>query len=436
MFRSRLLFFFSFWSMTFFAFLPASSYAAWLWNGSYSSPEAACEGIGRQNAVGDYPVFISSRTVNVSPPYGGCYATYSTLSGGSTRETYFGLSAVQVADPEPQPEENKCALLANTDIPAFRWESSSDNPPESVSIGGCEAKITKAKCWYDTSGKAWCTGSATITGQKKESTPGGTSEECEGDECTAGALKPTKETQDCVYSPDGTGKSSCTAVNKESSPGNSSCGTVNGSFVCIENPKATSTKSTLESVKTEKSNTDGTVTIIKDNTLTVEKCTGKSCSTSTSTSKGTTTVDSSGKTTGNQSTCTGSNCNGSGETNGTGDENKAGEEEGEEEGDGPSVTAPEAPEKGNLDGEGDKWDQKIQESKTEMKEALSDFKEAFNPIGEVSLDGGGALYCPPAVTVLGQNIDFCLDKYSDTLSWLGSAIYMLCAAIALFIVFA
>ncbi|WP_104685608.1 hypothetical protein [Pseudomonas cerasi] len=86
--------------------------------------------------------------------------------------------------------------------------------------------------------------------------------------------------------------------------------------------------------------------------------------------------------------------------------------------------------------EDEKWQKKIDDSKDEIKDGLDKLKSVFSPIGDLSLGGGGSLYCPPAVTVLGKSISFCLDKYSGSLDWIAQAVLFMCAVIALFIVFA
>lgn len=338
--------------------------------------------------------------------------------------------------------KNKCQELKDTPIPAFKWSSPTDMPPSAISVNGCAATVTKARCSYVTSGKASCTGTATLTGEEMPADPKGTADSCEGSDCTSGLPEPTKENKECVYVSNSSGSASCTAISSENNPGNSDCGTVNGEFKCIRNPKATSVENKLESTKTEKSNTDGTLSIVKDNTLTTTKCVDKTCTTSTTSSKGTTTTDSNGNKVGESSTCSGANCNGKGETNGTGDDNKSGDDgkddEGEEEegSDTPPVTPISPPEKGNLDGEADAWDTKIADSKTELKDALGKIKDSFSPVGELSLGGGGGgLYCPPPVQVMGASFDICLDKYQDKLSWIGSAIFAVFAVIAVLIIF-
>jgi len=412
----------------------------------FSTPDEACI-----NTYGYYGYqFKRYEQTQPEPPMGTCYRVNPDKPTGeeqawqvesrpnpcnSSQEWSNQTGQCQVA-------QNKCEILKDTELPAFKWSSPTDDPPQTISIKGCAATITRARCAYLASGKASCTGTATMTGKEMPASPKGTSETCEASDCMADAPKAEKQNQECVYVSSSAGTSSCTAISSENNPGNSDCGEVNGSFVCIRNPKATSITNKLESTKTEKSNTDGTVTTVKDNTLTTTKCVDSSCSTSTTKSKGTTTTNSNGQTVGQTSTCTGANCNSKGETNGTGDSNKADDgkgddDEGEEEGtDTPPVTPTKRPDKQTLDGEADAWDTKISDSKTELKEALSKIKDSFSPVGDVSLGGGGGgLYCPPAVTVMGASFDLCLDKYADKLSWIGSAIYAVFAVVALLIIF-
>lgn len=416
---------------------------------TYPSAASACEARGRLLYGKD---FISAKANYATATIFSCDPTYMSVDGKQVSlEGQYTVNRYGDNCPEGStydqatgscgtPLEDKCKLLAGTNIPSFKWSSGTDMPAVTLSIGGCAATVNKARCSYLTSGKASCTGSATYTGEKLESTPEGTSETCDKDDCSI-KMQPEKKNEECVYVSNSSGSASCTAFNSENNPGNSDCGTVNGEFKCIRNPKATSTENKLESTKTEKSNTDGTVTTTKDNKLTTTKCEDKSCSTSTTTSKGTSTTDSNGNKIGETSTCSGANCNGKGETNGTGDSNKTGDEKGDEEGeeegtDTPPVTPINPPEKGNLDGEADAWDTKIADSKTELKDALGKIKDSFSPVGELALGGGGGgLYCPPPVQVMGASFDICLDKYKDKLSWIGSAIFAVFAVISLLIIF-
>lgn len=443
----------------FFILISFSSHAEtykWYYTGVpsklYDSPDAACPQSGSWGSGGTFVHDYAFINLPYAPYQAICYIKVTYNNGGSMTSSNGMVNRLGDSCPsgstyeentgQCKGAENKCAILKDTAVPGFRWKSASDMPPATISVNGCAANVTKARCAYLASGTAECTGTATLTGEKLESSPVGSTSECTSDDCKP-SLAPEKKNEECVYVSLGNGVSGCTATNSESNPGNSDCGTVNGEYKCIRNPKATSVENKLDSKKTEKSNTDGTVTTVKDNTLTTKKCVDQSCTTSTTNSKGTTTTDANGNKTGETSTCTGANCNGKGETNGTGDDNKAGDDDGkddegdEEEGtDTPPVTPIKAPEKGNLDGEADAWDTKIADSKTELKDSLAKVKDSFSPVGDVSLGGGGGgLYCPPPVAVLGGTFDICMDKYADKLSWIGSAIYAAFAIIALFIIF-
>jgi hypothetical protein len=94
------------------------------------------------------------------------------------------------------------------------------------------------------------------------------------------------------------------------------------------------------------------------------------------------------------------------------------------------------PKHGNMDDWGNEWDQKIKDAKGDFKDGLDKLKNSFQPMGDIDLGGGGGkLFCPPSVTVLGKSISFCMDQYAGSLSWLAQAILFLCAATALMIVF-
>jgi hypothetical protein len=334
------------------------------------------------------------------------------------------------------PPEDKCSALKDTAIPSFKWDSNSDFPPASISSGGCEATISKGKCYYASVGKAVCNGTATFTGKPLDSNPGGAQvSDCTGSDCTTGSPQPETNNQDCVYSSNGSGSSSCTATNSQSTPGTAQCGSVNGSYTCIESPKATLTSNTISSTKTPTSNSNGTLTVVQNDTVTTVKCSGKSCTTTTSSSSGTTVSNSSGQVISHDSTCTGKSCGSSGQVSSGGTGNGTGDAEEGDDGDSPSAGKLVDPTNGSFDGQGDDWDSKIEKAKKEYKDGIDKLKDSFKPMGDVSLNGGSKLYCPPSVTVLGKNIDFCLDKYASSLSWISDAILALCAMIALIIVF-
>lgn len=328
---------------------------------------------------------------------------------------------------------NSCAAKKDQATGPLRWTSNSDMPPKTTSNGGCSVSLSGARCWYESAGKAVCTGSGSYSGDQLAPLPSGSMSSCDGATCTADLPQPQKQNQDCVYATDASGKSSCTAVNSQSNPGNAQCGTVNGAWTCIENPKATSNTDTLNSVKTSTSNADGTLTVVKDNTVTTISCSGKVCTTSVTTSQGTTTTTSGGAVVGNGSSCTGSKCNGSGEAS-TGTGSGSNTDQPPQQG-GITTTTLHEPDKGNFEAAGDEWDGKINDAKKDFSDGLDKLKGAFSPLKDINLSAGGKLYCPPPAIVLGKSISFCIDQYSGNLSWISTAILLICACIALMIVF-
>ena len=101
----------------------------------------------------------------------------------------------------------------------------------------------------------------------------------------------------------------------------------------------------------------------------------------------------------------------------------------------PKASSLSAPTQGNFDGEADKWQKKIDDSKTEVIAALDKMKALFKPISNISLGGGGQLYCPPPVQVLDHTISFCLDDYASSLSWISQVVLLVCTVSAMFIIF-
>lgn len=265
---------------------------------------------------------------------------------------------------------------------------------------------------------------------------------CPGGVCDP--ILPSSNTKNdpCVYS--GSGDSvSCTSNIDSSKDGTQKCGTVNGVMTCVTVPPSSNGIKIDSTVKTT-SDSEGGKTAVKTDNATKTTCTGiNKCTTSTSTTTTTTKTTSSGQTTSTKTDCKGTcSSSGTGITSGTPSGNGNGEGE---EGSGDCKTEDcgsggggslKDPDNGNFDGQGSDWDKKIEESKGKFKDGLAKMKQAFSPIGDVQLgSGAGQLYCPPAVSVFGHSIDFCLDKYTDSLSWLAAAIYAVCAVVALLIVF-
>jgi hypothetical protein len=300
------------------------------------------------------------------------------------------------------PEQDKCSANKGVTSSNYSWDQTTDTPSKSISIDGCEAAIEYASCLPTTSGQYTCLGDISFTGDlyKPPVIP--------TDPTTPTTPTPTPDpgTGTGTGSGDGTGTGS-----DNGNPGNTpGTGTGDGS----------GTGSGDSGTGTGGGNSGS----------------GSGSSGSGSGSGGGSTGGGSGGTTPGTGTDTGTTPGTGGGTDpgtGTGGDGTCDTDCGE--GDGPSTTSLSAPEQGSFDGQGEEWDQKISDSKDQIKQGIEDLKGVFSPIGDLSLGGGGSLYCPPPVPVLGHSISFCMDKYSNYLSWIGSAVYAACAVVALFIVF-
>jgi len=430
--------------LTFSTFVSATDYY-WTYGNSsnphYSDPSSACEGMMSAYYGGTtFAGYTYTGPVEVDA------TTYNCMGSNSDGQTKNFLSVGRFGDSCSTGStlnastgicegSSKCAAAAGATAKSYHVAmTSGSNPPSTISVNGCEATFGGVMlCKNTTKGQYVCTGDATITGKELAATSDITSEECTGDACTAGQPTDTKTDQDCVYAADGTGKATCTATASASHPGTTSCGTVNDVWTCVENPKSSSTDSTLYSEKTDVSNTDGTVTSTKDNTLTVIKCDGvNSCTTTTTSSTGTTTTKSDGTVVSNASTCSGSNCTSTGSTASASDATS----DGDDDNGGPTLTPLKAIAKGSFDGAADSWDAKTETARADLEDLIAQMKTKFS-LGVNLAASGGKLYCPQPVTipVLNVQLSFCLDQYADSLSWIGSAIYVACAILALFIIY-
>jgi hypothetical protein len=320
---------------------------------------------------------------------------------------------------------------------AGSWDGGVPSAPPSFAQSGtsCEVSVVSSSdCVSDVKGNVLCNVIGKLTGNVNNQT---NVIDAKDAACDGGVCEPVKEEtsvtdKPCVYSGSG-GSVSCTSETETQKDGKQSCGTMNGVRTCVNKPPSSNGIKIDSTVKTT-DNADGGKTSVKTDNATKTTCTGiNKCSTTTSSTTTTTKSNGSGQTTSTDTKCTGTcGSSGTGIQPGSGSGTGSGDGEGDGSGDGAGLSDPE---NGSFDGEGDIWDQKIADSKTELKEGLAKLKEAFTPIGDITLGGGGELYCPPAVTVMGRSIDFCLDKYAGSLSWISAAIYALCAMVALMIVF-
>lgn len=233
--------------------------------------------------------------------------------------------------PPPTEPDNKCAALKDTAIPSFKFKSTSDAPTGTISKNGCAIKLGTGICVTRTAPLYDCTFSGTVTGDQLAVQDGTSTADCTGDQCHEG--EPQKETKEdpCSAIPTGSGFT-CTSSKSEDNPGKSQCGTANGAYVCVDNPKPTSSASTTKTQQTSTSNSDGSTTTKTTNTTTTTVCKGiGNCTTGTTTTVVTGGTNSNGTTKPNSSTCSGPECGGGTVKpgNGTGSGN-SGEGEGEE----------------------------------------------------------------------------------------------------------
>ncbi|WP_426139441.1 hypothetical protein [Pseudomonas sp. DWP3-1-2] len=296
--------------------ISTSSYAAYVWNGSYPSAQAACTGTAAANI---YPPAISvvSATLEGMLETSGYCRVINETQTGSTSTWGFGLSRSGTEDPVDPP--NKKCQDAKGASTKYNWKSNSDAPATTVSINGCAASISGfAICLTSISGGYNCSGIATITGDLLEADGKGNASECEGSACTDPVPQKESSESPCQAISSGSGFS-CTATKEESNPGQTKCGTANGAWVCTDSPKATSTKSVSDINQSSTSNSDGSTTTKTTTTTTTTSCSGiGNCTTGTTTTVVTGGTNSNGTTKPSSSTCSGPECNGGTVNAGTG----------------------------------------------------------------------------------------------------------------------
>jgi hypothetical protein len=242
--------------------------------------------------------------------------------------------------------------------------------------------------------------------------------------------------QPCQHVYDAEGRQHCSSFDYTGTDGTGNCGSVNGKFGCT-GKVPTSNGIEIVSDTTTKTNTDGTSTDTTNNTATQTICNGfgtGSCTSTVTHSSSTTVKNADGTKGGTTTTCTGKLCGSTTNPDANGDGlgdcvKDCGDSSGT------SASKLTKPVDGTFDGEDDKWDKKINDAKVDLKDRVDKLTSLFKPISNINLGGGGHLYCPPAVSVMGHSIDFCMDKYAGSLSWLSQAILLLCTATALFIIF-
>lgn len=427
----------------------------------YSSPSAACDARPRAtNPNGDY--YQPAGALYVGSDFYRCLEVSHQVSTGnvSSPDVYLGQATNRWGNSCPEgstyipatglcdtPEKDKCqaAFEAGASGPYTVKTQLNGDPPSTVDIAGCEATFGGViLCRNKTDGTAQCTGTARITGKKTEAATApvaGEGKECSGDDCLKDAPQYEEDKLACNYTVDpNTGAKTCTSKETTSKPGTTKCTQSGSSWTCTETPKSVSTDKTTNTTVTDKSNIDGSTETKQTDNTTVKNCTGiNSCSTSTSTTITTGGTTSGGTPTNPNSSCTGAACNGSsgGSNDGSGDE------QGSEDGENiyPTVTALSKPTNpGNLDSANTEWDQKIEESKQQLKQKMEQVSDLFQPLEQMNLVSGDAeLPCGETFEIPGGNRTFstsiCFGNYESQLSIIAAAVLFICALIALFIIF-
>jgi hypothetical protein len=213
---------------------------------------------------------------------------------------------------------NKCAILKGTAIPSFKFKSTTDSPSSTISKNGCAVNLGTGICVTRTAPLFDCTFTGVVTGELLEPSSGQETGDCTGTQCTQG--QPQKEVKDdpCAAIPAGSGFT-CTATKSEDNPGKSQCGTANGAFICVDNPKPTSNVSKSDISQAVTNNADGSTTTKTTTTTTTTDCKGiGNCTTGTTTNVTTGGTNANGTNKPNSSTCTGPECGGGKVDAGTG----------------------------------------------------------------------------------------------------------------------
>lgn len=302
----------SFLAVTFGFFANAAFAADYYWTnlygqGSFSDPLTACRSTHSS---------VESVGLNAAGTSASCYISGTSSIGQVYR---YGDSCPVNTTYNPQTgvcdasEQNLCEQAAGAST-TYSVPVSFDGspPPDEVDVNGCLAKFGGViTCGVKTDGSAYCTGTATITGEETSaSSPvAGPAAECTFN-CTADF--PQSESSDLACDPvtdPATGASLCTSESHFSDPGTMNCGTANGELVCTENPKSRSQDKVVETKTETSTNPDGSTTTTTTTKTDTENCLGvNNCTTSTSTQTSTGGTNADGSTKPDSSSCVGAGC--------------------------------------------------------------------------------------------------------------------------------
>lgn len=370
-----------------------------------------------------------------SQPSGFKYGSVIAIRNGDScamGSIYDGSKGVCVApeqcteDQVLDPATNKCRFLTSCELKlgdAGSYWAPAEGGGFEASVGGCMVATEDiTECIIDINNKpTFCKHEGKFTGEEAGD---GVGDNPENDE----PEKSTNNNEECS-SPtvDGEGRktTSCTSVSEAVQEGKCDVGQVDGKTVCIGNPSPPSsgTKTQTDTTTTEQTNADGGTTTSKDSTTTTTQCRNGTCTTSTTNNNSTTVTNGAGQTTSEDSSCTGSGCEG------------PGPDEEEEDAAQPSVKPLNPPgDPGNFDAEA--WDDKIAEAQEQLSSATDGLTDSFNTWTSLGIsNSGAALPCTTTPAIMGRTYSFCFAQFQDELVVVGGSIVLICTLIAAFIVF-
>jgi hypothetical protein len=248
-----------------------------------------------------------------------------------------------------------------------------------------------------------------------------------------------KSCDNWVTNADGTSSRRCVSTNKYREPGKLNCKYGAGAMVCnVATPSPNGKETTVTETTDVTLNPDGSKNTTTNTSTTTTTCKGLSkCSTTTKNetkNEGTNPDGSPGDT---ETECTGDGCVPE-EEDDDGDDKGEEEEEQEEEGiPGPSRSLAKG-EQGNFDDANGEWDQKIETAETTLQQKVDQYANAFSGVFDLNLgSAGGSLPCEQVPVTIGtttQNLDMCLERFSEPLSYLRFAILLAATALAALII--
>lgn len=246
-----------------------------------------------------------------------------------------------------------------------------------------------------------------------------------------------KSCDNWVTNADGTSSRRCVSTNKYREPGKLNCKYGAGAMVCnVAAPVPNGKETTVTETTDVTLNPDGSKNTTTNTSTTTTTCKGLSkCSTTTKNetkNEGTNPDGSPGDT---ETECTGDGCVPEEED---GDDKGEEEEEQEEEGiPGPSRSLAKG-EQGNFDDANGEWDQKIDTAEATLQQKVDQYANAFSGVFDLNLgSGGGSLPCEQVPVTIGtttKNLDMCLERFSEPLSYLRFAILLAATALAALII--